>query len=206
MEVATIKVQDRTASGTKQVRRLRDSGIIPLVLYGGGQQSVSLQANYHEVKRHLEHHVRVFKLARGSEVQPGYMQNVQWDCLTDEPLHLDFQRIEMDVPLHMDIELVLLGHPKGEVAGGRLVRDIPYLHLACLPANVPEHVELRITDLDIGDSVFAGEIALPPGCTLDMPADALMLHIADPKREAPEGAEEGVETPAEDAPADPEAQ
>jgi large subunit ribosomal protein L25 len=196
MEVVTINVEDRIASGTNQVRKLRDTGKIPMVLYGGGQEPVSLQADYREMKRHLEHHLRVFKLARGSEEQPGYMQNVQWDCLTDEPLHVDFQRIDMDTPLKMDIEIVLLGHPKGEAAGGRMIRDVQYLHLACLPAFVPEQVDLRVNDLDIGDHILAGDIEIPEGCTLDMPADRMVLHVADPKRELEEEPEEGAEAPA----------
>ena len=203
MEVATINVEDRSAQGTNQVRKLRDTGKIPMALYGGGQDPVSLQADYREVKRHLEHHLRVFKLARGSEVQPGYLRDVQWDCLTDEPLHVDFQRIEMDQPLKMDIELALLGHPKGESAGGRLVRDVQYLHLACLPAHVPEQVEFRVNDLDCGEKVFARDIELPEGCTLDMPADRMILHVTEEQAELPEevpedgAAEGGDEPPAE---------
>jgi large subunit ribosomal protein L25 len=196
MEVVVINVEDRTASGTNQVRKLRDTGKIPLVLYGGGQESVSLQADYPEIKRHLEHHIRVFKLLKGKEEQAGYMQHVQWDCLTDEPLHIDFQRIDMDKPLKMDIELVLLGHPKGAAAGGRIIRDVQYLHLACLPAHVPEQIELRVNDLEIGDHVLAREIELPEGCTLDMPGDRQILHVTEAAKELEE------EEPEVDAPAD----
>jgi large subunit ribosomal protein L25 len=195
MEVVVINIEDRTASGTNQVRKLRDTGKIPLVLYGGGQESVSLQADYPEIKRHLEHHIRVFKLLRGKEEQAGYIQNVQWDCLTDEPLHIDFQRIDMDKPLKMDIELVLLGHPKG----GRLIRDVQYLHLACLPAQVPEQIELRVNDLEIGDNLLAREIELPEGCSLDMPADLQILHVTEAAKVLEE------EDPAGDVPADGEA-
>ncbi len=207
MEVVVINIEDRTASGTNQVRKLRDTGKIPLVLYGGGQESVSLQADYPEIKRHLEHHIRVFKLLRGKEEQAGYIQHVQWDCLTDEPLHIDFQRIDMDKPLKMDIELVLLGHPKG----GRIIRDVQYLHLACLPAHVPEQVELRVNDLEIGDNLLARELELPEGCSLDMPADLQILHVTeaakvreeeDPEGDVPadgeaDGEAEGGEKPAE---------
>ena len=54
MEVATLNVEDRKAAGTNQVRALRNTGKIPIILYGGGEQSVSLQAEYTDVKRHLE--------------------------------------------------------------------------------------------------------------------------------------------------------
>jgi len=180
MEVATLTVQNRDAKGTNNVRRLRDTGKIPLILYGGGRESVCLQADYPAVKRHLAHHLRVYKLDLAGVEEPGFLQNVQWDCLTDEPLHMDFQRIDMSVPLKIDIELVLLGHPKGMAQGGRVVRDTRHLHLACLPDRVPEQVELRIGHMECGEKILAKEIELPEGCTLDMPEDQLILHMTDP--------------------------
>ena len=180
MEVATIQVERREANGTKQVRKLRDTGKIPIVLYSGTTQPISLQADYTEIKRHLEHHLRVFMLQMGELNQPSYLQAVQWDCLTDEPLHIDFRRIDMETPLKMEIELVLLGHPKGLAAGGRLIRDVQNLSLACLPAHVPEQVEVRIGEMDCGDQLFAKDIKLPEGCTLDMPGDQLIVHVTEP--------------------------
>ena len=204
MEVATLTVQNREAKGTNSVRRLRDTGKIPLVLYGGGGDSLCLQADYTTVKRHLAHHLRVFKLELGGKEESGYLQNVQWDCLTDEPLHLDFQRIDMSVPLRMDIELVLLGHPKGLAQGGRLIRDTQHLHLACLPDRVPEQVELRIGHLECGEKILAKDIELPEGCSLDMPADQLIVHLTDPT-EVPltDPTEASLTDPTEPPPADP---
>ena len=180
MEISTITVEKRKATGTNQVRKLRNTGRIPLNLYGGDLDPVSLEADYTEVKRHLDHHMRVYSLRLGDQEQSGFLKHVQWDCLTDEPLHLDFQRIDLAVPLKMDIELVLLGHSKGLAKGGRLIRDVQYLHLACLPAQVPEQVELTIGELDVGDKILAADIPLPGGSTLDMPPDQLILHVTDP--------------------------
>ena len=181
MEVATINVESREANGTNEVRKLRDTGKIPMVLYGGGQDAVSLQAEYNQVKPLLEHHLRVFQLNMGKKQQASYLQHVQWDCLTDEPLHLDFQRIEMNVPLKMDVELVLLGHAKGIAKGGRMIRDVQYMPLACLPAHVPEQLEHKIGEMECGEKIFAKDIELPEGCELDMPGDRLIIHLTDPE-------------------------
>ena len=179
MEVANLNVEPREAKGTNQVRRLRDTGIIPMNLFGGGQDAVSIQANYPEVKRHLEHHLRIYNLKLGDKVQPGYLENVQWDVLTDEPLHVDFQRIEMDKPLDIQVELALLGRPKGETRGSAMIRDTQYLSLSCMPASVPEQVEVRVDDLDASDKLLAGDIKLPEGCTLNMPADQVICHMTE---------------------------
>lgn len=188
MEVANLTVEARTAEGTKNVRALRNTGKIPMILYGGKKDPVNLQASYVDVKRHLEHELRVYKLDMGGTEQPGYLQNVQWDCLTDEPLHMDFRRIEMDQPLHLQIEMVLIGHPKGVTTGGRLVRDMKHLELACMPASVPNEIEIRVAHLDKLDKILAKELELPDGCSLNCPEDAVVLHIASD--DAPAGADD----------------
>lgn len=179
MEVVTLEVEKRTAAGTNRVKALRDTGKIPMVLYGGGQDPVSLQAAYVDVKRHLEHHLRVYHLHLGDQMQPGYLQDVQWDCLTDEPLHMDFRRIEMDQPLMLNIELVLIGVPKSQSQGCRLIRDVQSLKLACLPAHVPEQIELNVRDLEPNERVFASDLKLPEGCSLNMPSDQQILHMTE---------------------------
>ncbi len=191
MEVVTLEVEKRTASGTNQVHALRDTGKIPMILYGGGQDSVSLQATYVDVKRHLEHHLRVYHLHLGDQMQPGYLQAVQWDCLTDEPLHVDFRRIEMDQPLMLNIELSLIGIPKSQSRGCRLIRDVQHLKLACLPAHVPEQIGLHVTDLEPNQRVFAKDLDLPEGCSLNMPEDQQILHMTEIDEREPEVDAEG---------------
>ena len=110
MEVATLPVEERSVKGTNAVRQLRDTGKIPMVLYGCKGESVSLQADYDSVKRHLTHRLRVYKLELGGKEHPSFLKSVQWDCLTDEPLHLDFLRIKMDEPLKLEIRIVTVGH------------------------------------------------------------------------------------------------
>jgi large subunit ribosomal protein L25 len=181
MEVALLEVEERASKGSNEIRRLRDSGKIPMIIYGGGGESISLQADYGAVKRHLSHHLRVYKLNLGGQEMPGYLKTVQWDCLTDEPLHIDFQRIEMDVPLRLSIQLATLGRPVGEASGGRVIIDNPVLHLSCMPDSVPMHIEIAISDLDIGDQMLAKDLPLPSGVTLDMPGDAVIIRVVSPE-------------------------
>lgn len=180
MQVATLQVERREATGSKQVRSLRATGKIPMVLYGGSEEPAHLQAEYHPVKIHLSKHLRVYKLQLDGKEQAGYLKDVQWDCLTDEPLHLDLLRIDMDKPLNLEVELRTFGVPKGESQGGRLVLDKPKLPLACAPASVPEYIELPIADLGVGTKVFAKDLPLPEGCQIDMPEDTLILHVTNP--------------------------
>ena len=181
MEVATLSAEERSANGTNSVRQLRDTGKIPMVLYGGKGETVSLQADYDLVKRHLAHRLRVYKLNFGGSEHASYLKSVQWDCLTDEPLHLDFQRIAMDQPLKLEIRITTFGHPKGIAKGGRMIQDTKMLNLSCMPDSVPDFVEIKIADMDTGDKIVAKDLVLPEGVTLDMPEDKVIMRLTDPE-------------------------
>jgi large subunit ribosomal protein L25 len=177
MEIATIDVVRRAERGRNQVARLREQGKVPAVLYGGGGKPLELAVDEREVQRHVRQHHKVFKLAMEGKQQAIFLQNVQWDCLTDRPLHIDFLRIDLSQPLHITVELSFLGHPVGISKGSRLVKDLTDIKVVCLPENIPEMVELRIGHLDLGDQLFAKDIELPEGVTLDMPPDTSICHL-----------------------------
>ncbi len=203
MQVVTIDVDRREVTGTRRTKALRDSGKIPIMLCGRGQESVMLSADYAVVRRHLAHHLRVYKLNMSGKTQAGYLKEVQWDVLTDEPLHMDFLRIEMDEPLKLQVSLRYLGHAKGVTAGGTMMQDLHTVNLACLPDRIPEDISLRIDALDIGDHILVGDLELPEGCTLDMPVDTVLCHVRAAKKEDEPDAEEGVEPVVGDAAAAP---
>ena len=103
--------------------------------------------------------------------------------------------------MQLDIELVLLGVPKGASQGSRVIRDVPSLKLNCLPAHVPEQVELRVNDLEPHDKVFAQDLELPEGCSLNMPEDLQILHMSEIEIVREPELEEGDALPTGDAPA-----
>jgi len=180
MEIASLSVEERSTKGTNAVRQLRDTGMIPMVLYGGTGEPVSLQADYDSVKRHLTQRLRVYNLSLGGNDHPSYLKSVQWDCLTDEPLHLDFLRIKLDEPLKLEIRLTSLGRPVGLSAGGRLIQDTKVLSLSCMPDSVPDAIEIKIDHLEAGEKILAKDLDLPEGVTIDMPEDTVIFRVTDP--------------------------
>lgn len=177
MDIATLSVETRSARGSRQTRVLRSTGMIPVVLYGGDEAPLHLQARYYDVKRHLSAQLRVYKLQVGAQEQPGFLKDVQWDCLTDEPLHLDFFRIDMEKPLLLEIEILTIGHPKGAASGGVLVQDMKRIRLSCQPRSVPKVIEVKVADLEAGGEIRAKDLVLPEGCSIDVPEDAIIVHV-----------------------------
>ncbi len=214
MEIATIHVHKREATGTRRVRQLRDENKVPAVLYGDGQQSLPIAIDHDELTKHLRHHLRVYQLDLAGKTQGCYLKEVQWDTLTDEPLHVDFQRIDLAKPMEVDVELLYLGHPKGISHGGNFIKDLHTIRLKCLPAAIPEDLELKVDHLDLHDKILAQELVLPEGCELAVPPETQVCHLtgeikvveieeAPAEGEAAEGAEvaegakpgEGAESP-----------
>ena len=178
MEVATIRVGRRTATGRNRVSPLRARGLIPAVLYGGEETSLNLAVEGREMERHLRHHQKVYNLAFDGGTVPVYLQAVQWDILSERPLHMDFLRIDMSKPIDTEVELVYIGHPVGASHGGSLVRDRISLRIRCLPGVIPEEIEVHVAELDIGDSLLAGKLVLPEGVTTDVPVEQIICHVA----------------------------
>lgn len=199
MEVTTLKGSLRKEVGSNQVARLRSAGMVPGIIYGGSNEPINISIGDRDIDRELRHHHRVFKIEVGGKTEAVYMQDVQYDVLSDLPLHLDFKRIDLDAELKIEVEINFLGHPAGLSKGGRLIKDHNSILVRTKPHTVPEEISINIAKLDLLESVTAGELELPEGVTTDLPADTVICHITVAKaseeaaegEEGPEGATEG---------------
>jgi len=205
MEVTTLKGSLRSAVGSKQVKRLRSAGMIPGIIYGGRKDPINIAIENREVDRELRYHHRVFKIEIGGKSESVYMQEVQYHTLNDQPMHLDFKRIDLDADLELEVEISFLGHPAGISKGGRLIKDQNAIKVRTKPHTVPEEIRINIAKLELGESITAEMLELPEGVTTDLPPDTVVCHITLAKTEelepAPEGAE-GTEGGAEPGPED----
>ena len=192
MEVATIKASKRSEKGSNRVAAIRQEGRVPAVMYGGGGAVENLTLGERDLERHLRQHHRVYKVDVDGKTEPAYLQDVQWDCLTDRPLHVDLKRIDLNKPIQLNVEIVFLGHAAGLSQGGKFVRDTSEVGVSCLPAAIPEHIEVPIAHLEIGMKVVASDLKLPAGVTLDVPPDTGICHVTfETVTEEPEEAIEG---------------
>ena len=108
---------------------------------------------------------------------PLLLQEVQFDALTDRPLHIDFLRVDMDKPMPVEVELAYLGVPKGQSQGGQLLKDRTTLKVLSLPASIPHDIQVRVAGVDIGDEVKAGSLKLPEGVSLDCSPDTVICRM-----------------------------
>jgi large subunit ribosomal protein L25 len=180
MEVTTLKGSARTALGKRQVARLRSTGMVPAVIYGGGGGPAHVEFSLRDLDRELRHHHRVFKLDVDGSIEGVYLQHVQFDQLTDEPMHIDFKRIDLEKPLEVEVELLFVGHPAGAAKGGQLVKDLHSLTVRSLPSAVPSELEVNINSLDLDTVITAAQVALPAGVSLRDEPDTVVCHMVIP--------------------------
>lgn len=163
--------QARTAFGSTSARALRRDNKVPAVIYGSGSEAQHLVLDHNKMVKGLENeavysHVLTIKV--DGEEHSAILKDVQRHPSKPVILHMDFQRvsqaekIRVHVPLHFVGEDVSVGAKKG----GIVMHNMVDLEVSCLPADLPEFIEVDLTGVDLGESVHLSEIAVPPGVEL----------------------------------------
>ena len=197
-----VDAQTREDAGKGASRRLRRTGMVPGVLYGGDKDPQLIAVNHNELTQHLENeafysHVLDLNLAGNSE--KVVLKDLQRHPAKPFLTHVDFQRISeavkirMHVPLHFINEDVCPGIKKG----GIVTRNINEAEVICLPKDLPEFITIDMSHVDMGQSVHLGEMILPAGVelshTLDLNAPVVSIHGARGMEEEVEEGEELIE-------------
>ena len=171
----TISVEKRETTGTLRIRRLRNSGKIPAVLYGHGEDTIMLSVNGKDVNNaiRLGHHV--VKLS-GAVSASALIKEIQWDALGSDVMHLDFTRIDEGEAVTVTLPIELKGNAPGTKSGGTLRYLTHELEITC-PSNVlPDRLEVSINHLELDQSITAGQIELPQGAFLTSSPDEIVCQ------------------------------
>ncbi|MFW6163669.1 MAG: 50S ribosomal protein L25 [Planctomycetota bacterium] len=194
MERVTLQAEKRHEVGSRAARRLRAEGIMPAVLYGHRRGTVHLSIPARDFERLLHDGIRLLDLEIGGTVEPAIIKDIQYDALGDDLLHADFARVAMDEKLTVSIPVELHGTPKGVEAGGVLDHALMDVEVSCLPADIPDHVTVEVSHLEIGDTIHLRELQPPPGVEFLEDDEAAVASVHPPMEiEEPEEGAEVVE-------------
>jgi large subunit ribosomal protein L25 len=180
-----LKVEPRTALGKRNARRLRDAGMVPVVLYGHGEQNLSLAAAADQVKAVIRHGARVVDLT-GAVSEKAFIRELQWDVYGLDVLHIDFTRVSAGEKVEVTLTVELRGEAPGVKDGGVVNQLVHEIDAECLVTSVPDKLHLSINDLKLGDEFTAARIDLPSGVTLLSDQDQVIVECTQPKAEAEE--------------------
>jgi len=151
----TLEAQPRTAGNKNEARRVRRGGKIPAVVYGAGQDSVPVAVDPRQVKRILNSetgHNTIFDLALdGGTKTKAMIVDWQYEPIKGNLLHIDLKRIAMDKKLAVMVPVELIGEPAGvKQQGGILEQMLREVEVECLPADIPSHIDVDVSELVFG--------------------------------------------------------
>src|SRR5437764_3838583 len=164
-----LTVQARDERGRSEAARLRAGGLLPGVIYGTGIDPVALAVPRSELLRvlhaHGAHPLVTVKVNGGREYL-ALIKDLQIDAVKQLALHVDFHRVQEDVAVQTEVEVVLEGTPEGVKLGGVLEQIVRTIAIEALPRSLPEHVAFDVSNLVIGDTVRIGDLKVPDGVTV----------------------------------------
>jgi large subunit ribosomal protein L25 len=204
---AILEAISRDTSGKNEARRTRRDGKVPSVLYGGdGGRATSIAVDPRALLKILhsesgQNTLISLKLAGAGETRV-LVKDFQLDPITHHLLHADFYRIAMDKVLQVTIPVVVRGEPKGVKQQGGVLEFIRReIEIECLPGDIPEHIEIDVSELMLHQGIRVREVPIDPKWKPLTEGDAMLLHIIMPKAEeaaaTTEAAAAATATPAE---------
>jgi large subunit ribosomal protein L25 len=205
LDFVELKANIRKTSGSGVARTLRSAGKVPGVLYGPSVDPILLSLDVKELETSLKKGkmgLSIYNLAiqNGNTTNRSAMiKELQTDPITRMFLHVDFYEIAMDRKIKVNVPLISIGKSKGVELGGSLQVIRRELEVFCLPNEVPNSIEIDVTDLEIGDSVHVEDISLDGD--IEIPAEVNFTVITvigarvdeELEEEAEEVEEEGAE-------------
>jgi large subunit ribosomal protein L25 len=183
-ETVELTTEPRQGRGSRAAAKLRAKKLIPAVLYGHKEATVSVALPRDELKHAILHGSRVVDLKVGGATQAALISEVQWDPLGQEVLHVDFKRVDKDERIHLSVPIELKGIAPGVSGGGVLDQPLHTLNIECLATAVPDSIRVVITELQIGGAIHVRDLHLPEGVkALDDP-EAIVIQVKAPVAEA----------------------
>ncbi len=178
----TVAAEPRATRGKNEARRLRQRGLIPAIVYGAFKEPVPVSVSPKEVERILHSktgHNTIFDVSLGGgETTPAMLVDWQYDPLKDTLLHVDLKRIDLTRKIQVSVPVIAQGEAKGVKQQDGLLEVVTReVAIECLPDDIPEHFTVDVTELMMGQSVRAGDIALPDTVRLVSPPENVIAHV-----------------------------
>lgn len=217
-----LSIEMRDVTGKGHIRRLRKNGDIPGIIYGGKEEPKTISINHNQLIQKMQNdsfYTSILKLNLGEISESVVVKNVQRHPAKRKILHMDFQRILEDQKITLNVPIRFLNEENAigvKMQGGEVAKIINDIEISCLPKNLPEYLEIDISNLELNQSLHVSDLNLPDGVEINLliqEQNNAIVSINPPRREEEEAviedtevAEEGgeVDSPSEESDSDSE--
>ncbi len=190
-ETMKLVGETREKTGTASSLKMRSSGRVPGVLYGLNLDPVPLSVSEEALRPLVSTDTKVVEVELGGKSELALVRELQWDTFSKYVQHFDLQRIDPTKRVTVEIAVELKGTAPGVVDGGILDHSQRTVQIECLAHQIPDHIFVRIGELQIGDALHVSDLEVPPGATYVDDPTTLIVRVNAPQEE--EELEEGEE-------------
>ena len=186
-QTTKLSISPREVSNSRATRRLRRSGQVPGILYGGGDDALPFAVDERELRHALAAQGAVVELQLSGQATPAVLKDAYRHPVRGQTLHVDFLRVRLDVAIHAVVALELRGgdDAPGTKEGGVLEHVTREVNIEALPNDIPERLELDVSAMQINDTVFLSQVVAPSGVTiLDDVEETVVANLSPPRLQA----------------------
>ena len=195
-QTTKLSITPRDPEGSRATRRLRRSGRVPGILYGGDGEPLTFSVDARELRHALAASGAVLEVVDEGNATPAILKSAQYHPVRGETMHVDLLRVNLNVAIHAVVALELTGadDAPGVKEGGVLEQITRELNIEALPTSIPESITHDVSSLEINDTVTLAQVTVPEGIVLlDDPEETVIVTLTPPRLET-EGDELEEET------------
>ena len=171
----SLKAQAREHTGSKAAVQVRKEGRIPAIVYGHQQEPKAISLDTHDFVEGLHHGHRVLDVQVGRKKETVMVKDVQYDHLGKQVVHADLMRVDVTERVRVAVPIELKGVAKGTHEGGIINEQMDHIEVECVVTEIPESIPVNIKEVEVGDAIHAGDIALPEGLKLITEPETVIL-------------------------------
>ncbi|MCA9193561.1 MAG: 50S ribosomal protein L25 [Planctomycetales bacterium] len=194
MSSETIDVKKRDALGSRACCKLRQTGRVPANLYGHGEQNLNLSVCRDAIGNIIKHGTKLLNLT-GDVSDTAILREVQWDTFGVDVIHVDFARVSTSEAVEVTLPIHLHGEAPGTSEGGQLAFNAHEITIRCPAANIPEHIDVNVGSLHLGQAIHANEVPLPAGATVVTAGSTVVVQCVKPVDTEDMGGASGASEP-----------
>jgi large subunit ribosomal protein L25 len=183
-ESVVLTTKKREGRGSQIAKRLRKQGMVPAVLYGHKEATISISLVRDDLQKAIRHGARVVDLQGHGDLEKALIRDIQWDHLGHDILHVDFERVAADERITVPVPLEIRGTAAGAAGGGLLSQPLHNLLVECPAISVPPSIRVNISELQIGSVIKVRDLNLPEGVKAVTDPDAIVVQLTAPVVEA----------------------
>ena len=189
-----LNVDIRKEHGTSAARRARLQNKVPAVVYHSGIEAIPLSVDKISLNKALRTGQMIFEVNVEDKDQFVLVKEIQYHPVTDEIIHIDFQKVKEDEKISLEVAVRSSGESKGVKLGGLLVQMLNSVTIKCKPAEIPEFLEIDVTDMEMNTNLFVKDITLPSDVEMLTAEDIAVVSVQEPKQEKEEEVAEDTES------------